>query len=115
MNIAEDIGNPFAVKTHRSTRTRFIQTQIKTFAIEQREHVVKEGILVRKFNLTARGDNEKMRSKHLVLLDKSVHRLAGRYHGHDSTRLKRRQPDNDICYAGCIFMLLSIWLRHRAH
>src|SRR5260370_17891522 len=115
MNIAEDIGNPLTVKPHRPTRPRFIQAQIKTFAVEQREYVVKEGILIRKFNLTARGDNKKMRSKHLVLLNKPVHRQSSWYHGRDPTWLERRQPHNDISYAGCIFVLPSSGLRQRTH
>src|SRR5258708_4298731 len=107
MNIAEDIGDPLTVKPHRPTRPRFIQAQIKTFAIEQREHVVKERILIGKFTLTARRNNEQRRSKHLFFLNKPIYRLPSRYHGHDTTSLEWRQPNNDICYAGFLFVPLS--------
>src|SRR5271155_4732445 len=34
MNIAEDVGDSLAVKPHGPARSRFIEAQVKTFAVE---------------------------------------------------------------------------------
>jgi hypothetical protein len=58
MDIAEDIGDAFSVEPYRPTGPRFIEAEIKAFAVEQREDVVKKRVLIGKFNLSSRGNDK---------------------------------------------------------
>ncbi len=81
MNIAEDIGDPFAIEAHTAFTARLIQTQIEPFSIEERKYIVKERIAIWKHHNTADWHDQHMRIEHLVLLrhlkDMRRKRLSG--------------------------------------
>lgn len=57
MDVAEDVRNTFAREPDFARAAGLIQAQIKALAVEKREYVVKERILVGKADQTADRDD----------------------------------------------------------
>jgi len=72
MNVAEDVRDPFAAETHPALASCFIQTQIESFAVVKRKHIVKKRVIVGKLHQAANGYNQQMRIELLVLLHHPV-------------------------------------------
>src|SRR5271165_1880389 len=68
MNVAEDVGDPFAIKVDGARRARFVKSKVKALAVEQGKDVVKPGVKVGKIHGGSFGDHEHVKFKHLVLL-----------------------------------------------
>jgi hypothetical protein len=69
MDVAEDIGNSGLVENNIARASGFIQAKIKALAFEQRKHVVKKRIPVRKLHHGPHGHNQDMRVEALILLN----------------------------------------------
>ncbi len=106
MNVAEDIGDAFAIKTHGAAGAGFVEAEVETLAVEERKDIVKEGILVRKLHRGARGDDEQMGREHLVFLHQTIGCLASGPRRCRRARLQGRQPDDHIRCTGPICVLL---------
>ena len=112
MNIAEDVRNTIVVEMYSPCASAFIQTEIETFSIEQRENVMEKGVEVWELNTTAGGDHKQMRCECLILLHQPVmSRLGSR------CRTRRRggersEPNDDTGRVSRLilrFALGAIW------
>src|SRR5215467_6442083 len=61
VNIAKDVANTWAIEDHSTGTTRFVQPQVKSLALEKREHVVEKRIVVRKLHWRSNLYYENMR------------------------------------------------------
>src|SRR5579871_6424474 len=96
MDVAEDIGHPFAIEADGAGRAGFVKTEVEPLAVEEREDIVKEGVLIRKFNTGTCRNDEQMRRELLVLLNQTVRRrMSSR--GSSRTCLQWREPQDDVC------------------
>ena len=66
VNVAEDVGHSFTIEAHTAFASRFIQTQIESFAVVKRKHIVKKRVIVGKLHQAANGYNQQMRIELLV-------------------------------------------------
>ena len=75
VDIAEDVGDAFAIESHGAAGAGLVESQIKALAVEERKNVVKEGVSVGKFNACPCRHNEQVWMKLLVLLEQAVWRM----------------------------------------
>ena len=70
VDIAEDVGDAFAVKLYNPTCVGFIEPKIESLAIKQRKYVMKERVEVRKVDVASSGNYQDVRAELLILLSK---------------------------------------------
>jgi len=57
MNIAKNIRNTRSIEMYTPARSTFVQTKIESLSVELREHIMKEGVKIRKvYDATNRYD-----------------------------------------------------------
>ena len=103
MNIAEDERDARLVEFHKAGGSTLIEPQIKSLSIEQREHVMKEGVAIGKLNLAARWNHDQRRMECLVPLHQL--RNVGRFLlGWTDSVPNRGQPNDCL---GSIFQAVA--------
>src|ERR1700692_937418 len=68
MNVAKDVRDSRLVELHKLRASAFVQAEIETLSVEQRKHIVKKRIVIRKLNLPARWNYQQGRMKALIFL-----------------------------------------------
>src|SRR5271165_2819226 len=94
MNIAENVTDPGPVKMHQPRRARLVQPEIETFALKQREHIVKERVVVGERHHRTDRRHQNVRLKTLVLLRQAQAAVRDRRNTRQfvSISSQRRQP-----------------------
>ena len=100
MNVAENVGNTFAIEVHSLARTRLIKSQIETSPIEERKDIVKERVYVGELNGAPDGNYLKVRNKGPILLPEGVFPLRPEL-VRPGLRLK---PDNNRNCSRAVFV-----------
>src|SRR6266851_2224006 len=95
VNITENIRDPRFVELDVASGAAFIQSEIETFTVKQREHVVEEWIVVRKLDLPSHRNYQKRRPETLI----GLHQLRNfgcflRCYGRCRSSAQRREPDD---------------------
>ncbi|MBT9332361.1 hypothetical protein [Paracidobacterium acidisoli] len=79
-------------------RSAFIQSKIESPAVEERKHIVEEGILIWKINHAAGRYDEEVWDKLLIFLRKLIMGFPDIAWNHTGfARVCRREPKNYIC------------------
>src|SRR5262249_21147347 len=69
MNVAEQEANAGVVKMRGIASATFVKAEVEPSSVEQREHVVKERVLVRELDCRANRDNKNVGFEGLVALN----------------------------------------------
>jgi hypothetical protein len=107
VNVAEDVRDALAIEEYGALCVPLVKSKVEALTVEKREHIVKEGVEVRKLDVTASGYDKDMWTELLVLLHQSE--LLAFLNSRLRIFLSRGKPDDDICGGGvcaCSLLLL---------
>lgn len=94
VNIAEDIGDSRTIEADIAGAASFVQSKVESLPIEQRKHVMEEGIAVGELDNRAHWHNQNMRLETLIVLGKTQLLLRG-WFGVRRTA-QRSKPNNYV-------------------
>src|SRR5689334_17034754 len=94
MDIAEDVGDAFAIEFYAARLARLIKRQIKALAIKERKDVVEERVFVGKLHTAANRNHKQTGDELLVLLYQLP--LQTFWSGKAFSNLFRLEPDDHI-------------------
>src|SRR5579862_877526 len=100
MNVAENIRDSGLIELHELCCAAFIESQIKAFSVEQREHVMKKRIAIREFHLASSRYHHQRGMEGFVLLY-DLRNVRGPLLRHSWIRRipQRREPNHHF---GCV-------------
>jgi hypothetical protein len=107
VDVAEDVGDTFAVEDDGALGVGFVEAEVEALAVEEGEDVVEEGVEVGELDAGAGGDDQDVRGELLILLDQGVLLVGARREG---KLLGGGEPDDDVSGGG----LGMVWLALRA-